>query len=123
MPAKHFIIFLLIPLVLLSLVNLSHALAGRMQYYESITEARKYYDEGINYFKTGEYEKAVEQFKKATESRPDYAEAYYWLGNCYKNLGESDKKVESFKKAIELFSENIKSYKFISFKRRKQFYK
>jgi tetratricopeptide (TPR) repeat protein len=44
---------------------------------EKREKAEEYFDLGNAYYKKGEYDKAIEAFKKAVALKPDYAEAYY----------------------------------------------
>ncbi len=43
---------------------------------------------GDLYARRGEYEKAVEEFKKAIELKPDYGDAYHNLANVYHQIGK-----------------------------------
>lgn len=61
---------------------------------------------GDLYGRRGEFEKAVEEFKKAIELKPGYADAYHNLGNTYQQMGEIDNATENFEKAIE-FNPNL----------------
>ena len=42
--------------------------------------AEKYFNSGIEKSKKDEYELAIEDYTKAIELKPDYAEAYYYRG-------------------------------------------
>ena len=52
--------------------------------------------------KEQEYEKAIEDYTKAIELKPDLAIAYNNRGNAYKGKGEFDVAIQDFNKAIEL---------------------
>ena len=56
---------------------------------------------GDLYVRRGEYQKAVEEFKKAIELKPNYADAYHNLANIYHQLGKNDLAEENYKKALE----------------------
>ena len=45
--------------------------------------AEAYYNRGIAYGDKGEYDKAIEDYSKAIELNPEYAEAYNNRGNAY----------------------------------------
>ncbi|MDF1543867.1 MAG: tetratricopeptide repeat protein [bacterium] len=49
-----------------------------------------------------EYEKAVENFVKATELNPEYKEAHNNLGFCYRKLGKLAESLAAYDKAIKL---------------------
>lgn len=51
-------------------------------------------------------DKAIEEFKKAIEINPRYAEAYHNLANTYQRNGQIDLAIENYQKAIE-FSPNL----------------
>ena len=46
-------------------------------------------------------DKAIEDFTKAIQYEPDYAEAYYHRGNTYFLKGEFDRAIEDCDKAIQ----------------------
>ena len=57
----------------------------------------------LNYlFRTlGQYEKALKDFSKAIELKPDFSKANN-RGIAYKKLGQNERTLEDFNKAIEL---------------------
>lgn len=56
---------------------------------------------GDVYSRHGEYDKAIEEFKKATEINPHYADAYHNLGMTYFTVKKMAEAKESFQKALE----------------------
>jgi hypothetical protein len=56
---------------------------------------------GDLYGRHGDYEKAIEEFKKAIELNPQYADAFHNLANTYQQMGKLDLAIENYKKAIE----------------------
>lgn len=61
---------------------------------------------GDSYFKTEEYSKAVENYKKYFNSSEDgirKAESYYNCGIAYEKLGDKEQALTKFKKVMELF--------------------
>jgi tetratricopeptide (TPR) repeat protein len=52
----------------------------------------------------GEFESAVEDFKRATEIKPDFKEAWNNLGYCYRKLGELQPSLSAYDRAIALDS-------------------
>jgi Flp pilus assembly protein TadD len=53
--------------------------------------AKKYFSSGIEKSKNGEVNLAIEDYTKAIELKPDYAEAYYYRGGSWLRLGEWEK--------------------------------
>jgi Flp pilus assembly protein TadD len=58
--------------------------------------AEEYFEQGIANAKKGEYDRAIENYNKAIELKPDDAEAYYNRGIAYKNKGEYDRTIENY---------------------------
>lgn len=63
---------------------------------------------GLIYMEAMELEKAIADYEKALEHRPDDWAAYNNLGYCYKHLGDYQKSIEMYHKAIECFGEEKK---------------
>ncbi len=53
--------------------------------------ADTYYNRGLAHSKKGEVELAIEDYTKAIELKPDFAEAYYYRGGAFLRLGEQEK--------------------------------
>jgi protein O-mannosyl-transferase len=56
------------------------------------------------------FEEALADFNKATELKPDYAQAWYNRGNLYAKVGKPDEAVNDFSKAIELKPDFIEAH-------------
>ena len=70
----------------------------------------EYYNMGNEYYRQGDYFKAIEYYKKAVSMDQACADAYYNMGNAYymlKDLAMSD---ESYKNAIKADNNHIPSY-------------
>ena len=59
-------------------------------------------EEGKTYYNNGEYDKAIEIFKKAVELNPNDDDNYYWLGISYNKNGQYQEAINSLLKAVEL---------------------
>ena len=65
-------------------------------------DAEVYFNQGVSYAKSEEYEKALVAYNKAIELDPKYPDVYYNRGICYRKLGEYDKAISDYSKSIEL---------------------
>lgn len=59
-------------------------------------------EEGKTYYNNGEYDKAIEIFKKAVELNPNDDDSWRWLGNSYNRNGQVEEAIKSHLKATEL---------------------
>jgi tetratricopeptide (TPR) repeat protein len=64
----------------------------------------------VAYFKSDEYPKSIEDYTKAIELNPQYADAYYNRGVAHDDLGEYQKAIEDYTKAIELNPQYADAY-------------
>lgn len=100
----------LIPLILtFGLITVSY---GRNSLYQtgvgilidtvlkSPKKPRIYYNLGVAYYQKGGIKNAVENFRKAIELNPYYADALYNLGVIYGNMGEIEAAIDYFTRAI-----------------------
>ena len=68
---------------------------------EEITnDAKLEYNHGIDFYKNGEYDKAMASFRRAINLSPDYIDAYYNLGCILEYLKQYDYALEMFKQII-----------------------
>jgi tetratricopeptide (TPR) repeat protein len=65
-------------------------------------KALKYYDEGIDFFKVGNYKKALPKFKKAVNIDENFAFAWDNLGMCQRKEGKYDEAIESYNTSLKL---------------------
>ena len=78
-------------LALLSVIMLS-ALAEEVP-----MDAKLDYNQGIDFYKLGMYERAIECFRSATSTYPDYIDAYYNLGTVLEYLKNYAEAINVFK--------------------------
>jgi tetratricopeptide (TPR) repeat protein len=74
------------------------------------TEARMLNNAGVMAYHNGQYEKALELFRKTIDLDPAMTEAYNNLGLTYTEINEEEKATEAFKKAISLSPELAAAY-------------
>ncbi len=65
------------------------------------------YDEAIDLFADGNYDAAIEVYRKALAIDPGYTDAIHGLTMCYQAKGDIDAAIEFTKKHIERDSEDI----------------
>lgn len=69
---------------------------------EKVEVARKYYQEGCNYCDAESYDLALESYKKAEESFPDFPALHYNMGWLYGKLGDAQQAINHLQKYIVL---------------------
>ena len=72
--------------------------------------AISYFTEGNRFYSQKEYDRAIENYRKATELKPDYAQAYYNWGVALGELGRYEEEIERYRKAIELKPDYAEAY-------------
>lgn len=67
---------------------------------EFSTEAMLQYNQGIDYYKLGQYDQAIASFRSAIKLEPNYIDAYYNLGSVLEYLKQYDAALPIFKQII-----------------------
>lgn len=57
---------------------------------------------GYAYVRTGHYDRAIEDFDRAIQLKPDYADAFYGRGDAYFLLGQKDRAIQDYDQVIRL---------------------
>lgn len=65
-------------------------------------EASVYYNLGVVYGETGEWEKAIKEYEMAIELEPDYINAYYNLGIAYGNMDRWEDAATVYERLINI---------------------
>lgn len=68
--------------------------------YTPNTEAVLQYNQGIDFYKIGQYDQAIDAFKAAIKLDPNYIDAYYNLGSVLEYLQQYDAALAVFKQII-----------------------
>lgn len=71
------------------------------------SRARNYLDQGKEFYRADQDEKAVETFQQAVKSDPELAEAHFRLGLAYDALGQEKEAETAYKKAIEKYKKYL----------------
>ena len=67
---------------------------------EISTQAKLQYNQGVDYYKLGQYDKAITCFREAIAIEPDYIDAYYNLGSILEFVKQNDAALTVFKQII-----------------------
>ena len=60
-------------------------------------DAKLDYNQGIDFYKLGMYERAIESFRSATRTYPDYVDAYYNLGAVLEHVQKFGEALSAYK--------------------------
>ncbi|MDZ4241258.1 MAG: tetratricopeptide repeat protein, partial [Candidatus Omnitrophota bacterium] len=69
---------------------------------EKFSAADELYSKGMNFFKIGEFAKALDEFLAADKLRPVEANIYNALGMAYQKTGDNVQSSQYFQKALEI---------------------
>jgi tetratricopeptide (TPR) repeat protein len=79
--------------------------------------AKKYYKTGEDFVEVGNYKDAIEQFTKAIDLAPDYADAYVARADAYEKIGmleesaaDYDRASTFLEKSTEVFYQTARLY-------------
>ncbi len=79
---------------------------------QSSVDCQKAYDEAFILVRQGEYEKAINEYKKFLGECDNHASAEnarYWIGECYYSLGKFLDAIEQFQALLERFKGSVNS--------------
>ena len=74
---------------------------------ENRSQARVYLDEGKEFYRNDQDEKAVEAFQEAIKLDPESAEAYFRLGLGFDAVGKEQEAEDEYKKAVEKYKKYL----------------
>lgn len=94
----------------LALILLSCSLAASALAVEVPMDAKLDYNQGIDFYKLGMYERAIESFRSAIRTFPDYIDAYYNLGTVLEYLKNYSEAITVFK---QIYLRNPNDYEVI----------
>lgn len=76
---------------------------------EDRSQARVYLDQGKEFYRTDQDEKAVEAFQEAIKLDPELAEAHFRLGLAFDAIGKEQEAEEAYKKAVEKYKKYLEA--------------
>ncbi len=88
-------IFILLTIIVLSMTSMNAVNAAEFN-----TDAMLQYNQGIDYYKIGQYDQAIESFRAAIRLDPNYIDAYYNLGSVLEYLQQYEAALAVFKQVI-----------------------
>jgi tetratricopeptide (TPR) repeat protein len=71
------------------------------------SKARVYLDQGKEFYRSDQDDKAVEAFEEATKLDPELAEAHFRLGLGYDAVGKEQEAEGEYKKAVEKYKKHL----------------
>lgn len=89
--------------------NTSASVEGMNTTDENRSQARVLLDQGREYYRTDQDEKAAQAFEAAVKLDPALAEAYFRLGLAYDALGREHEAEDAYKKATEKYKKYLDS--------------
>lgn len=87
-------------LIIISLIFLGMGCAYSEQPYIPRTEAKLEYNQGVDFYKVGQYDRAMACFRNAIDLDPNYIDAYYNLGSILEYLKQDDAALTVFKQIM-----------------------
>ena len=85
---------------LLTILSIIALLSVTPAFANNVTEAKLYYNKGIDFYKIGQYDKSMEAFRKAIDLDPEYIDAYYNLGSILEYLEQDEAALTVFKQIV-----------------------
>ncbi len=85
--------------------------AGEPPPSASLSDELQTYEEGFRYYRSGNYEKAVERFRAFLQQYPqsEYGDnALFWLGECYLKQGDHERAILAFEDVTKRYPQGNK---------------
>ena len=73
-------------------------------------DAQFYFNRGYEHQDHGQLDKAISDYTKVIEMKPEFADAYFNRGNAHKDKGLLDLAISDYSKAIEINPEDAAAY-------------
>src|SRR4051812_715793 len=82
--------------------------AAQQQDAQASSDAREAFERGKDAYRDNRDEEAVEDFRRAAELDPDFAEAHYRLGLAYNVTKQTDEAEKAFREAVKAYEKLTK---------------
>jgi tetratricopeptide (TPR) repeat protein len=99
----------IIPQPIESIINKSRKLLSKSKSRDEFASAREAYQQGLNHALSGNWQKAVKDFRRAANQSP-LPEIYYSLGLAYYMVDELNRAASTFEKVIKLAPQDAEAY-------------
>ncbi|MDR1168306.1 MAG: tetratricopeptide repeat protein [Heliobacteriaceae bacterium] len=86
--------------ILAALIILAGAAVNCAEPYTPSTEAKLEYNQGVDFYKIGQYDRAIGAFRQAVNLDPNYIDAYFNLGSILEYLNQHEAALSVFKQII-----------------------
>ncbi len=77
------------------------------------SQARVFYDQGMEYFRRKQWNLAIQSYLQAIRVEPRFTEAWNNLGYCYRKVKDNQKALEAYRRAIELRPDFAAAHEYI----------
>jgi tetratricopeptide (TPR) repeat protein len=101
-----------LPVVVLTFVALfsNSSAAAQKSVSQEPADVEQIYQAGVSYYESGDYEKAIEAYKRAIQLAPASVDSYYHLGMAFSSLGRFKEAIKAYNSAIRLRPEYAVAY-------------
>ena len=99
-------------MVVLTFVALfsSSSVAAQKKVSQEPADVEQIYQAGVSYYESGDYEKAIEAYKRAIQLEPGSADSHYHLGMAFSSLGRFKEAIQAYNGAIRIKPEYAAAY-------------
>ena len=100
------------PMVVLTFATLfsNSSVVAQKTVSQEPADAEQIYQAGVSYYESGDYEKAIEAYKRAIQLDPASMNFYYHLGMAFSSLGRFKEAIQAYNSAIRLGPEYAAAY-------------
>ncbi len=87
-------------LITLLMLSMAGAVFAEQPVFNPSNEAKLEYNQGVDYYRAGQYDKSMAAFRRAISLDPNYIDAYYNLGSILEYLHQNDAALSVFKQIL-----------------------
>ncbi len=93
-----------------AVICFSDALSQTAERVSTLDQSIVYFCRGNAYYRKGDYDRAIADYTRAIQLKPNDAEAYYNRGNAYADKGDYDRAIADYERAIQLKPDLAEAY-------------